>query len=136
MRTANLRVFDKDRRPIGVQVVTDAQVRRAFEIYDSRWPSNDYPRTSETPHVKTWFENQAFKFAVVYAGRCYPPKAILRLAMGRGPVEGYHFFGGGKPGNANWVLQVLRFEVVHKSECGQRHHGSLRLIGGVESLSP
>ena len=119
MKTAILKVFSRDRRPIGEVQITDDQVRRALERYDRGYPSNDYPRTRERPHIKTWLENRIFKFAIRHKGRHYPPKLILRLAIGTGPQAGYRFFGGGRPGRANWVLEKLGFEIVPKPGCGK-----------------
>ena len=114
MKTANLKVFDRERRPIGEVQVTDEQVRRALARYEQEYPANDYPRTRASPHVMTWLENRTYKYAIRRRDRYYPPKHILRRAVGAGPQAGYRFYGGGRPGRANWVLQELGFEIVPK----------------------
>jgi len=120
MKVANLKVYSRNLEPIGERRITDQQVRRAIKEYDRQYPANDYPRTGATPHIKTWLENKTFVFALRYRGKCYPPKPILRLAIGSALGEGYRFFGGGRPGRANWVLTELGFEVIRKSQCGRR----------------
>ena len=118
MRTANLTVYDRDRNPIGELQFTNQQVRDAIERYDREYPSNDYPRTYETSYVKTWLENDAFRFAIRRRGRYYPPKQILRLAIGPGSRQGVHFDGGER--GANRVLEELGFEVIAKPGYGQK----------------
>lgn len=117
MKTAQLRVHDSGRRAVGAVTITDAAVRAAISQYDIQYPENDFPRADRKRHVKTWFENDAYAYAIRYEGKCYPPKPILRLAIGSGPQEGYGFYGGGNRGNANWVLEELGFEVVSKQDC-------------------
>jgi hypothetical protein len=114
VKTANLKVFDREKRPIGQVQVTDEQVRRALARYEQEYPANDYPRRRESPHVMTWLENRAYKYAIRYRDRYYPPKLILRFATGTGPQTGRNFSGGGRAGNANWVLERLGFEIVPK----------------------
>jgi len=120
MKVARLRVYSRNREPIGELRITDQQVHHAIKQYNRKYPANDYPRTDATPHIKTWLENNNFDFALRYKGKCYPPKQILRLAIEPAPGEGYRFFGGAGPGKANWVLAELGFEVIPKSQCGQR----------------
>ncbi len=119
MKTANLKVYNRNREPIGDLPITDWQVRNAIELYDREYPLNDYPRTNERLHVKTWLENNNYVYAIRHEGKCYPPKHILWSAIGPGSQERYRFMGGGRPGRANWVLEGLGFEIVPKSECGQ-----------------
>ena len=113
MKTASLRIYGREGGSIGWLQVTDAQILNAIERYDSEYPFNDHPRTDERPHIKTWLENQTYTFAIKRKGKCYPPKHILRLAI----EEDCLFYGGGQPGNANWVLENLGFEAISKSEC-------------------
>jgi len=122
MKEAMLKVYSRNREPIGERRITAQQVRRAIKEYDRQYPANDYPRTGEGSHSKTWFENKTFVFALRYRGKCYPPKPILRLAIGSALGEGYRFFGGSRPGRANWVLAELGFEVILKSQCERRAH--------------
>lgn len=117
MKTAQLRVHASGRRAVGTVTITDAAVRAAIAQYDIQYPENDYPRTETSPHIQTWFQNSTYTFAIRYEGECYPPKPILRLAIGSGPQEGYVFYGGSSRGNANWVLEQLGFDVVDKYEC-------------------
>ena len=117
MKTAQLRVHDSGARVAGTVTISDGAVCAAIAQYDLQYPENDYPRTDSSPHIQTWFENSTYTFAVRYEGKCYPPKPILRLAIGSGPQEGYGFYGGGNRGNANWVLKQLGFDVVDKDEC-------------------
>ena len=126
MKTANLKLFDRDDRPIGEVQVTDAQVRRAIARYEQEYPANDYPRTRERPHVKTWLENRTYKYAISYGDRYYPPKLVLRFATGTGPQSGRYFSGGGRAGNANWVLKRLGFEIVPKP--GYEKRGSTEKV--------
>ena len=114
MKTANLKVFDRERRPIGEVQVTDEQVRRALARYDREYPSNEYPRTRERPHVKTWLENRSYKYAIRHRDRYYPQKLILRLAIETGPRAGYRSFDVGRAGNVRRVLEKLGFEIVPK----------------------
>jgi hypothetical protein len=114
MKTANLKLFDRDDRPIGEVQVTDAQVRRALARYDREYPANDYPRTRERPHVKTWLENRNYRHAIRYRGRHYPQKLILRLAIESGLQAGYRSFDVGRAGKVHRVLQKLGFEIVPK----------------------
>jgi hypothetical protein len=56
-------------------------------------------------------------YELVYAGKRYPPKAVVGLAFrhARGHVLGPDEFSGGEaPGQANHVLRQLRFTVVKK----------------------
>ena len=117
MKTANLKVYNRSREPIGDLPITDWQVRSAIALYDRECPLNDYPRANERPHVKTWLENNNYVYAIRYEGKCYPPKHILWSAIGPGSEERYRFMGGGRRGGANWVLERLDFEIVRKSEC-------------------
>ena len=83
MRTANLTVYDRDRNPIGELQFTNQQVRDAIERYDREYPSNDYPRTYETSYVKTWLENDAFRFAIRRRFRSYTARSIKRAGVSR-----------------------------------------------------
>jgi len=112
VKTANLPAYNRDRESIGDLQITDEQVRNAIALYDSEYPDNDYPRTSESPHIKTWLENNNYDYALRYEGRCYPPKKILWLAIGPGSRGKYRFKGGKR--TANRVLRELRFEVIPK----------------------
>jgi hypothetical protein len=114
MKTATLKLFGMDGRPIGEVRVTDAQVRRALARYDREYPANDYPRTRERPHVKTWLENRAYKHAIRYRGRHYPQKLILRLAIESGLQAGHRSFDVGRAGKVHRVLEKLGFEIVPK----------------------
>ena len=126
MKTANLRVY-RDLQ------ITDEQVRSGIALYDREYPLNDYPRTKERPHVKTWLENDTYVYAIRYGGKCYPPKHILWSAIGPGSKGMYRFMGGGRPGRANWVLERLGFEVVPKSECGQK--AAVQMVDEAELVS-
>lgn len=117
MRTANLSVHNQDGEPLGKLQVTDEQVRNAIARYDREYPLNDYPRTPDKQYVKTWLENKTYKFAIRHRGKFYPPKEIVRLAIGPRLAEMYHFSGGRGPGRANGVLEELGFEILLKSAC-------------------
>ena len=114
MRTAALPVFDGKRVPAGEISITEEQVREAIGQYDVEYPLNDYPRSDEKPHIKTWFEHARYKHAIRYQRRCCPPKLILWYAIGRGSKAKYRFMGGP---TTNGVLRRLGFEVVDKSLC-------------------
>ncbi len=114
MKTATLRIMDRDRKPLEPISITDSKVRGAIEEYNRMYPLNDYPRTAKNPHVKTWLESGNYDYAIRYRGRCYPPKCILRLAIGLRAPKGFRFFGGEGASNANWVLQELGFEVIRE----------------------
>jgi hypothetical protein len=117
VKTAKLRVYDRDGESLGELDVTDVQVREAIAKYEREYPLNDYPRTPGRPHVKTWLENKAYKYALRYKGQCYPPKEILRLAIGRRLGAGFRFHGGSGSGKANGVLEDLGFTIARKSVC-------------------
>jgi hypothetical protein len=114
---ADLRIFNRDGGRVGVATIAREQIRRALEEYDRRWPANDFPRTAHRPHVKTWRENEVFRWAVWHTGRCYPPKQILRLAMDPPLGQGQRFFGGHQSGHVDSVLTELGFEIILKKHC-------------------
>jgi len=115
VRIANLRVYNRNREPVSELQITDEQVRNAIALYDSKYPSNDYPRTDDRPNVKTWLENDNFDYAIRYRGKCYPPKKILWYAIGPASEGKYRFMGGER--RANKALQELGFEVIPKPGC-------------------
>src|SRR4051794_28628534 len=54
---------------------------------------------------------------LVYQGRHYPPKAAVGLAFryqSGQPLGPHDFSGGGGPGQANFILRQLGFEVIEK----------------------
>jgi hypothetical protein len=126
MKTATLKLFDRDDRPIGEVQVTGAQVRRAIARYDREYPANDYPRTRERPHVKTWLENRSYKHAIRYRDRYYPQKLILRLAIEAGLQARYRSFDVGRAGKVHRVLEKLGFEIVPKP--GYEKRGSTEKV--------
>jgi len=117
MKTAQLRVRTDGSKAVGTVTITDAAVRAGIAQYDALHPQNEYPRTEDKPHVKTWFQNDTYKYAIRYQGSCYPPKEILRLAIGRGPQQGCTLAGGRNPGSAITVIEELGFEIISKQEC-------------------
>jgi len=133
MKVANLKVYNRNREPIGDVQITDGQIRSAIALYDREYPLNDYPRTNERPHVTTWLENAIYVYAIRFRGKCYPPKHILWSAIGPGSEERNRFMGGGRRGRANWVLERLDFEVVPKSECGQA--AAVQMVDEAELVS-
>jgi hypothetical protein len=120
MRVGLLHIYDADEKPIGTQTITDERIRSALKAYDDMHPFNDYPRTDDHPHHKTWLEHKKYKYAIRYEGRCYPPKAIIRLAIGSALARGYQFGGGEGTGRTNWVLRRLGFEIIPKLQCKYR----------------
>ncbi len=74
--------------------------------YDRQYPNNDY---HEPPTKKGWLDNNAYKYAVLYGGKRYPPKYLVHLATGRA-LQGE----GLKGGQVNRVFEQLAFDVVRK----------------------
>src|SRR6266849_903061 len=66
---------------------------------------------------------QPIRYELVFGGKRYPPKAIVGLALSRarGKAVGPDDFSAGEaPGQANYVLRHLGFEVVAKSTVAPR----------------
>ena len=116
MRSARLRIYNRRREPIGETEITERQVLEAMERYDSECPLNDYPRTDQRRHIKTWLQNGNFDFAVRHSEGLYPPKHILRSIIDPGQTRGLRFIGGVGKGDTNSVFEELGFEVVPKPE--------------------
>jgi hypothetical protein len=67
--------------------------------------SRHYP---DTNNYARWLDNPAYKYAVEYDGRLYPPKHILSTVTG---VPTAHFNGGEQ---TNRVFRQLGFVVIDK----------------------
>ncbi len=75
-------------------------VLRAFELFDDLYPA--------TKDYADWLENDAYKYAIRYQGKLYPPKHILSQISGIPTTE----FSGGD--QTNRVFRQLGFEVGPK----------------------
>ena len=84
--------------------ITRQQVLDVMAEYDIDYPNNDY---CEPPATVPWQENQAYKYAVVHAGRFYPPKYLAHCLTGRA-LQGEGLHGG----HVNRVFEGLDFEVI------------------------
>ena len=84
-------------------LITLQQVLDEMQRYDEQYPHNDY---CEPPAKMPWQENRTYKFAVVHAGRLYPPKLLAHRLTGRALV-GNGLIGG----KVNWIFEQLGFEV-------------------------
>ncbi len=84
-------------------VITRQQVLDVMARYDVEYPDNDYcAGTATVP----WHENRTYKYAVVHAGRLYPPKYLASLLTGRALV------GEGLQGSkVPIIFERLGFEV-------------------------
>ena len=83
--------------------ISRQQILDRMVWYDRTYPSNDY---HEPPTIKTWLENEAYKYAVVHEGKLYPPKYILHLITGLS-LQGEGLHGG----QVNRVYRQHGFEV-------------------------
>ena len=58
---------------MGIQL-TQEDVLRAIQVFDEQYP--------ESNTFEGWLENPAYRYALLYAGKLYPPKIILSMASG------------------------------------------------------
>lgn len=84
-------------------VITLQQVLDEMRWYDREYPHNDY---CEPPAKKPWQENRAYKFAIIRAGRRYPPKLLAHRLTGL-DLQGHGLIGG----QVNRIFRQLGFEV-------------------------
>jgi hypothetical protein len=84
----------------GVEV-SHTDVLDAIRTFDREWP--------DTHAYEGWLTNGAYRYALVYNGRLYPPKKILNLATG---VKLAQFNGG--PAQTNRILTEFGFDVIPK----------------------
>lgn len=117
MKSPELIVRDEGNQATGTVRITDASVRAGIAQYDVLHPQSDYLRTEDRSYVQTWLQDDTYTHAIRREGRCYPPKEILRLAIGTGLQLGHQIAGGSTSGSAVSVLEELGFEVVSKREC-------------------
>jgi hypothetical protein len=81
------------------QILRD-EVLKELAIFDEKYP--------DTNNYENWLNDGAYKFALKYAGRLYPPKYILSQVTGL-PVSG---FSGGEETNS--IFEELGFAVRDK----------------------
>ena len=83
----------------GVLIKREAVIR-AMNDFDDYYPS--------TSQYDKWLDKGAYKYAISYRARLYPPKYILSVVSG---ISTTHFNGGDQ---TNRVFWELGFDIVYK----------------------
>jgi len=83
-------------RPISRQEILDV-----LERFDRQYPSTE-------SYDNHWLQKKTYKYVLLHAGRLYPPKQILSMAIGVPTTD----FGGGE--QTNRVFCQLGFEIQDK----------------------
>jgi 5-methylcytosine-specific restriction protein A len=82
------------------QILTRQQILDALHEFARQYPNTD--------SYEEWLQKGAYKYAVRYDGRVFPPKHILSIVTGIPTVK----FNGGE--QTNRVFRQLGFDVENK----------------------